>query len=177
MIKMDSMLLIGSTTKKAGKTTLACSIIQHFCKTKDITAVKITPIEDAIISKDDFVLTEEKSITGSTDSSRFLKAGAKEAFWLKVKKTSLQKGLDALLKEIDINSLIVCESTSLRQIVEPGVFLMVTRKEHIEVKPSAKEILRLADRLISSDGKTIDFDINCLRLHNGKWTIRQKNQT
>ncbi len=173
MIKIDSMLLVGSTTKGAGKTRLACDIIRLFCKTEDITAIKITPTEEPFLSQDDFLLTEEKSTIADTDSSRFLKAGAKRAFWLKVKKDSLQKGFDALLKVIGPDSIIVCESTSLRKIVEPGLFLIVKRSEERNLKPSAADVIKSADRIVTFDGENFDINLDEIKLDGSRWSLRK----
>lgn len=169
------MLLVGSTTKKTGKTTLACDIIRLFCKTKDITAIKITPTDEPFPSQHDFLLTEEKNGTADTDSSRFLKAGAKRAFWLKVKKDSLQKGFNALLKVIGPDSIIVCESTSLRQIVEPGLFLIVKRKQETNLKPSVADVINFADRVITFDDKNFDINLDEIKLEDSKWSLRKEH--
>lgn len=174
MVKMDSMLLIGSTTKGTGKTKLACDIIRLFCKTENITAVKITPSDESSLPKNDFLLTEEKNTTAKTDSSKFLKAGAKRAYWLKVRKDSLQKGFDALLKTIGSNSIIVCESTSLRKIVEPGLFLIVKRNEETNLKPSAVDVRQFADRIVTFDGKKLDINLDEIKLEDSKWSLRKE---
>lgn len=173
MIKMDSMLLIGSTTKGAGKTKLACDIIRLFCKTEDITAIKITPVDEPSLSPDDFLPIEEKNATANTDSSRFLKAGAKKAFWLKVQKDSLQKGFDSLLKLIGSNSIIVCESTSLRRIVEPELFLIVKRSEETNLKHSAAAVIEFADRIVTFDGENFDINLDEVKLDDSKWSLRK----
>lgn len=167
------MLLIGSTTKGAGKTTLACDIIRLFCKTKDITAVKITPLDESSLSPDDLLIIEEKNATADTDSSRFLKAGAKKAFWLKVKKDSLHKVYDALLKLISPNSIIVCESTSLRKIIEPGLFLIVKRKQETNLKTSAADVFNLADRIVTFDGENFDINLDEIKLEDGRWSLKK----
>lgn len=171
MMKMDSMLLIGSTTKDAGKTMLACDIIRLFCKAEDITAIKITPTAEPSLSKDDFLLTEEKSTIADTDSSKFLKAGAKRAFWLKVKKDFLQKGFDNLLKIIGPDSVIICESTSLRKIVEPGLFIIVKRSEERNLKPSAAAVCQSADRIVTFDGENFDINLDEIKLDGRRWSL------
>jgi hypothetical protein len=175
MIKIASMLLIGSTAKKAGKTKLACDIIQLFSKAKNITAVKITPLDESSPTQDAFSLTEEKNAIANTDSSRFLKAGAKRAFWLKVKKDSLQKGFNALLKVIGPDSIIVCESTSLRKVVEPGLFLIVKRKQETNLKPSVADVINFADRSITFDGENFDINPDEIKLYGSKWSLRKEH--
>ncbi len=173
MIKMDSMLLVGSTTKKTGKTRLACDIIRLFCKTKEITAIKITPADEPSLSQDDFSLTEEKNTTADTDSSRFLRAGAKKAFWLKVKKDSLQKGFDSVLKLISVDSIVVCESTSLRKIIEPGLFLIVKRNNETDLKPSAADVSQFADRIVNFDGENFNINLDEIKLEGSRWSLNK----
>jgi len=171
MMKMDSMLLVGSTTKGAGKTMLACDIIRLFCKTEDITAIKITPTDEPLLSKDGFLITKEKNKTANTDSSRFLKAGAKRAFWLKVRKDSLQKGFDSLLKVIGPHSIIVCESTSLRKIVVPGLFFIIKRSKETNLKPSAADVFNFADRIVIFDGENFDINLDEIKLDGRRWSL------
>ena len=46
MIKLENMLLIGSTVRNVGKTELACRLIKKFRKIRDVIGVKVTTIHD-----------------------------------------------------------------------------------------------------------------------------------
>ena len=62
----------------------------------------------------------------------------------------------------------------MRQVVEPGLFLVAERKGAKTWKPSALEVKDYADRIVVSDGSSFDFDIDRLALENGKWRLRAR---
>jgi molybdopterin-guanine dinucleotide biosynthesis protein A/nucleoside-triphosphatase THEP1 len=185
---LDGMLMIGSAGTNVGKTELACALIRKFSKSRPIVAVKVTTIK----AKDgrcprggqgcgvcsslegDFCITEEVNSNSRKDTSRLLAAGASRVFWLRVMKTHLKEGITALLKVIGSDAILVCESNSLRRVVEPGLFLMVRSRDLKVWKSSAKGVKKYVDRIVVSDGGGFDFDINQIKLSDGKWTITEK---
>ena len=183
MFKLDGMLMIGSAGRKTGKTELACALIRKFSKDRDITGIKATTIEErdgqcprggqgcgVCPSLDgDFCITEETDSSSDKDTARLLAAGASQVFWLRVMKTHLEEGLTALLDIIGPDAVSICESNSLRLVVEPGLFLMVQGSNQEEPKSSARAVMRYADRIVISDGDNFDFDIDRTKLVNGKW--------
>ena len=188
MFKLDGMLMIGSAGRKMGKTELACALIRKFSKDRDITGIKATTIEErdgqcprggqgcgVCSSLDgDFCITEETDSSSDKDTARLLAAGASPVFWLRVMKTHLEEGLTALLDIIGADTVSICESNSLRLVVEPGLFLMVQGSNQEEPKSSARAVMRYADRIVISDGDNFDFDIDRTKLVNGKWVIQEK---
>jgi molybdopterin-guanine dinucleotide biosynthesis protein len=183
-IRLDGMLLIGSAGRKCGKTTLVCQIIQKFRK-KNITAIKITLIGESdkdfhhdlsVVGTKEFIITEETRINTKKDTSRMLAAGASKVFWLRAEKRSLRKGFAALLERIGADAVCICESNSLRQIVEPGLFIMIKERDGSKVKQSAKEVLNLADKIISFYDDGFDNFLKDLRLADGKWLILKRNK-
>jgi molybdopterin-guanine dinucleotide biosynthesis protein A len=187
-LKLDGMLMIGSAGANIGKTELACAIIRKFSKITPITAIKVTTIK----AKDgqcprggdgcgvcsslegNFCITEETNKDGNKDTARLLAAGAGRVFWLRVMKTHLKEGLAALLETVGSDAVLVCESNSLRQIVEPGLFLMVRDQGQRVWKDSARGVKRYADAVVVSDGSGFDFDTNRIKLARGKWTMPEK---
>ena len=91
MLKIDKMLLIGSERRKAGKTTLACKVINKFNAKYNIVAIKITILSedspnhnhkstienDRVLWENGYDIFEENDTRGKTDTSKFLAAGAK----------------------------------------------------------------------------------------------------
>lgn len=188
MFKLDGMLMIGSAGRKTGKTELACTLIRKFSKDRDITGIKVTTIEErdgqcprggqgcgVCPSLDgDFCITEETDSSSDKDTARLLAAGASQVFWVRVMKTHLKEGLTALLDIIGSDAVSICESNSLRLVAEPGLFLMVQGSNQEEPKSSARAVMRYADRIVISDGNNFDFDIDRIKLVNGKWVIQEK---
>ncbi len=109
MIKLDGMLMIGSSGAKVGKTELACALIRKFSKSRPIIGIKVTTIK----TKDgqcprggegcgvcpslegNFAVTEEVDSSSEKDTARLLAAGASQVFWLRVMKTHLEEGITA----------------------------------------------------------------------------------
>jgi len=193
MIKLGGMLMIGSSGANVGKTELACALIRKFSKSRPIIGIKVTTIK----AKDgqcprggegcgvcsslegNFAITEEVNSSSEKDTARLLAAGASQVFWLRVMKTHLKEGVTALLDIIGSDAVLVCESSSLRQVVEPGLFLIVEQTGSKVWKSSARKVKKYADRIVVSDGSSFDFDISRIKLvpdliGDGKWTIMEK---
>ncbi len=188
MIKLDGMLMIGSAGANIGKTELACALIKKFSKNKPIIGIKVTTIK----AKDgqcprggrgcgvcsslegNFCITRETDADSGKDTARLLAAGAAKVFWMRVMKTHLKEGLAALLDKIGPDAVSLCESNSLRQVVKPGLFLMVRDKEPRMWKSSADTVKKYADKVVVSDGSSFDFDIGRIKLLGGKWVMQEQ---
>ena len=187
MIKLDGMLMIGSAGANLGKTELACAILRRFGKNGDIIGIKVTTIKDAngqcprggegcgVCSSLDgvFCITEETNRGSEKDTSRLLKCGASRVFWLRVVREHLVEGVTALLDEIGHDGVCVCESNSLRELVEPGLFFMVTGQDAKTWKDSAQRVGKYADRIVVSNGKGFDIDLDEIEIVGGKWRMRR----
>ncbi|MGD8501858.1 MAG: molybdenum cofactor guanylyltransferase [Phycisphaerales bacterium] len=187
MINLDGMLMIGSAGTNVGKTELACAVLRKFSKnSRDIVGIKVTTIKEkdgqcprggegcGVCSSLDGVyrLTEETDSTSDKDTARLLAAGASRVFWLRVVKTHLEEGATALLDTIGPDATSICESNSLRQAVEPGLFLMAKSNDLKVWKSSALQVREYADRIVVSTGSSFDFDIDRVKLVGGKWTMQ-----
>jgi len=183
MIKLDGMLMIGSAGINAGKTVLACEVIKKFCKSTNITGIKVTTIKAkdgtcprggrgcGVCSSLDgnFCITEELKRNSSKDTSRLLAAGAHRVFWLRVMRSHLKQGLNALLSIMGPDAVSICESNSLRHVLEPGLFLVVTAPNLKKWKASAQDVRRYVDKVVVSDGSSFDFDIDEIKLTQRRW--------
>ncbi len=183
MLKLDGMLMIGSAGRNAGKTILTCAVIKKFCKSTNITGIKVTTIKAkdgtcprggrgcGVCSSLDgnFCITEELKRNSSKDTSRLLAAGASRVFWLRVMRLHLKQGLTALLSIMGPDAVSICESNSLRHVVEPGLFLVVTAPNLKKWKASAQDVRRYVDKVVVSDGSNFDFDIDEIKLTQRRW--------
>jgi molybdopterin-guanine dinucleotide biosynthesis protein A len=188
MVKLDGMLLIGSAGRNVGKTELACALIRKFGRSSPIVGIKVTAIRArdgkcprggrgcGVCSSLDgnFYITEETDRNSRKDTARLLTAGASRVFWLRVLKAYLTEGLTTLLDMVGPDAVLICESNSLRQVVEPAVFLMVGRRKAGAWKSSARGVKKYADRIVVWDGRGFDLDIDRIKLIGGKWTIMEK---
>jgi len=188
MFKLDGMLMIGSAGSKVGKTELACTLLRKFNKTSDIIGIKVTTIKDkdgqcprggkgcGVCSSLEgvYCITKETDSISGKDTARLLTAGASRVFWLRVLKEHLQEGTTALLDIIGPDAVSICESNSLRQVVEPGLFLMVRNRNLKFWKSSARQVKKYVDRIVISDGNRFDFDLDRIKLIDGKWIIQKQ---
>lgn len=183
MFKLDGMLMIGSAGSNVGKTELACALLGKIGQSCNVIGIKVTTIKDkegqcprggegcGVCSSLEGVysIVEEFDSSSEKDTARLLAAGASRVFWLRVREENLLEGITALLDVIGHNVVSICESNSLRQVVEPGLFLMVGSHETKNWKSSAESVKKYADRIVISDGSSFDFDPNRIKFINGKW--------
>ena len=186
MVKLDRMLMIGSGGANVGKTELACAVLRRFSREgREIVGIKVTTIKEkdgqcprggegcGICSSLEGVysILQETDSRSGKDTGRLLAAGASRVFWLRVLRTHMKEGLAALLDVVAPEVTSICESNSLRNVVEPGVFLIAERKGTSIWKPSALEVREYADRIVVSDRSSFDLDVGRIRLEDGKWLL------
>lgn len=186
MIRLDTMLMIGSAGANVGKTEMACAILRKFSRlNQDIVGIKVTTISEkdgqcprggegcGVCSslKGVYLITEETHPDSCKDTSRLLTAGASRVYWLRVLRTHIKEGFAALINVLGPEATSICESNSLRRVVEPGLFFIAVKKDAKKWKPSALEVKKFADKIIVSDGSSFNFDIDRINLENGQWRL------
>jgi hypothetical protein len=161
MQRVANLILIGGSGRNVGKTTFACLLIGELSKKNKVIAIKISNIKPDDNSFHGF---HEKSIEGNyeifeeiglgdKDSQRMLAAGASRSFFVRTTDNFGEEAFGSLIKQIDENSLLVCESNSLRKFVEPRAFVMVGNKKDSN-KYSAKANFEKADFIV----RAMDLD-------------------
>lgn len=172
--EISQMILIGSSGRNNGKTTVATQIISNFKTELPIIAMKIITITDSSTNchrgvkgcgicsslRQDFELVEETTINSGKDTSQLLKAGASSSFLLKTKKNCLESAWNDTFQRFPDDCLLIVESNSLRTIITPSLFLFCDNTDTI-MKPSAKLVYNYADRIIS---KSEPFNMNRLSI-------------
>lgn len=167
IIPVPQMLLIGSTGRNSGKTTIAAAGIDKWKDSFPVIALKVTCVEKrggecprgghgcgACSSlQGNFDLLEETDAHTKKDTSILLAAGAQKVYWLKTLKSHIGEGIRHFLTLVPEDALVICESNSLRNVVDPGVFIMLNNSGDAPVKKSAGNVMHKADILI-------DYDIN-----------------
>jgi molybdopterin-guanine dinucleotide biosynthesis protein len=144
MKRVKKMLLVGATEKHAGKTTLTVKIIKKIKSSNSrqkLTAIKITILRDGKHSVSGYKITDETKTDSVKDTARMLNAGADRVLWLRCDEFNAEIGVEKLLEDISQDSLIICESNSARNYIEPGLFLMVRKKDEGEIKTTAQKVL------------------------------------
>ncbi|MCK4261088.1 MAG: hypothetical protein KAX49_19080 [Halanaerobiales bacterium] len=167
-IYIPQMLLIGSTGRNSGKTTLAISLIEHLKHDVPIVGLKVTTIQKkdgrcprggegcGVCSslEGNFEISEETNQNVNKDTSLLLAAGANKVYWLKTLKTHIYDGIEQFMTMIPRDRLIICESNSLRNVVRPGGFIMLHNPENTSIKKSASDVMDRADFIIDYDIKS-----------------------
>ena len=188
MIKIPGMIMIGAADRNVGKTEFACSLIRKFGSQDHIIGIKVTTIEQSGGScprggqgcgvcdtlDSNLCITEETDSQSDKDTCRMLAAGAKKVFWLRVLKHHLRDGLDALQAAVGADAVCVCESNSLRSIVEPGLFFMFKAVGSDNCKPSAASVEKYTDRTVLFDGSGSDIDLDDIELIDGRWAHKMR---
>jgi molybdenum cofactor guanylyltransferase len=183
-LRLPGWILIGSTGRNSGKTEFACAIIRAFCQ-HPIVGVKVTAITDGEQScprggegcgacstlAGDFQISEESGRHPGKDTARMLESGARRAFWLRCRRRRMHAALEALAPRLGRGVLVVAESNSLAQVIEPDLFFMVRNGECGVVKPAAAEAMPLARRMVVSTGHGFDLNLRHLAVMDGVWRL------
>jgi hypothetical protein len=152
------LVVVGGQCRKVGKTALVVEVIKAF-PNRNWTAVKITPYTESgcpvngpacSCSTEDhlFAVREETVRNESTDTSRFLSAGASRALWLETKEHRLGGALRALASELRNAKHAIVESDAIVEFWKPSIFLMVLDPANPDFKSSARRNLPFADAFV-----------------------------
>ncbi len=157
-IQLPNLLLIAGTGRNTGKTLLATSIIEIFSADYKITGLKISPhfhsgteSLEAIYKNKNFNIYKETSLNSSKDSSRMLKSGASQVFYIECYDEYMEKAFKKYLQITNSSGTIVCESPALRKYVRPGIFIIVDGLSNQNKKQDVLDMKRKADLFIEMD--------------------------
>lgn len=176
---LPRMILIWSAGRNCGKTTIASALIEKLKTEYSVVGLKVTTVQErdgqcprggkgcgvCTSISGDYDICEEKNVDGNKDTSLLLLAGARKVYWLKTLKESMYAGFTQVLTNIGNNEILICESNSLRNVVKPGVFLMLKNSDNS--KQSAQEVIHKADLVIVYDIRNdINSIINKIKVEN-----------
>jgi len=181
------LLLVGGSGRNSGKTELACRIIARHAPSEPVVGLKVTTVERTdghcphggegcgVCSSLDrpWIVTREMDSESPKDTCRMLASGARRVHWLRSLRSELVGGATELLENVQPGWVGVGESTSLRQVVEPGLFILVESTESAGLKPSARTVAHLADRVVASDGRSFDLELDRISVVDGRWVLRR----
>jgi molybdopterin-guanine dinucleotide biosynthesis protein len=171
-----NLVLIGSTGRNAGKTTLAAALIEKLREQgRPVNAAKVITVErkgalcprggrgcGACSLESDFVLCEEYEAATGKDTSQLLAAGAGRVFLLRSLKQALTAAL-SVLREKAGDALLIVESNSLRSVTKPALFVMLANNE-APPKPSARAVMQAADITVNAPFTQAHLDAVFARL-------------
>ncbi len=156
------IVVVGGHTRNIGKTTIVCRII---VETPAIawTAIKITQFGHNACSEDgdDCDCAPQSSIhpyaldqhlkKDSTDTGRYLHAGAVESWWLRTRQGELAEAMPELRKLLAAHQNIIIESNSILDLLIPDVFVFVKENSNPDFKLSAQRHYRRANLTVQMD--------------------------
>src|SRR5258707_12005732 len=124
------------------------------------TALKITQFGHGICSAvgkpcdcdtgdDHFrALSDEKDLSGESDTSRFLVAGAERAIWVRTRQGRLEEAMPDIQRRIAGAENVIMESNSVVRFLRPDLYISVLDADTEDFKDSAREFLEKADAVV-----------------------------
>ena len=185
--RLPGWLIVGAAGRNAGKTEFACAIIKEFQRAHPIVGVKFTAIAEGETTcprggegcgvcaalEGDFQISEERGGQPEKDTARMLESGARRVFWVRCRRRRMHAALQALGPRLAPGTLVVAESNSLAQAVEPDLFLMVKSARSASVKPTAAAVMPLARRVVVSADGAFDLSPRHLAVVEGAWRLTE----
>ena len=151
------LVVIGGHSRSVGKTSLMAGVIAASSERR-WTALKVTQYGHGVCSDHGgecdcavedpdcpYAVTRETDPASGTDTSRFLKAGAAEVYWVRTRVGQLDAALPELHRLLDEREFVIMESNSILRFLDPDVYLPVLRFGIEDFKPSGKLYLNRAD--------------------------------
>ena len=150
-INFPKTIIVSGTARNVGKTTFVCQLITKY-KNEDIIAIKVSPHfhsidpdAEVIEENEDFIIIKEHKDNTRKDSSKMLKAGAKEVYFIMTLDESLSKVVSYLNSVIDVNSRIIIESAAIRRHINPLEFYLIYNNENTRIKDKNRDLESLVD--------------------------------
>lgn len=148
-------IVVGGHSRNVGKTSIAAGLIHAFRK-YPWTAIKISShrhADIAVHSNSDaarfFEVYEEANRDGSSDTSRFLAAGARRSLWVRIEEDHADAGMRQLLAGLQPCPYLIIESNRILNVMRPDLYLMVLRYDTQDFKDSARRSLPRADAVVA----------------------------
>jgi hypothetical protein len=160
---MMAIVVIGGHTRNIGKTSVVTGLIEALPE-MHWTAFKITQFGHGMCSANGepcdcetaehtLAVSEERAGGDSTtDSGRYLAAGAVRSFWVRTRQGDLSEAMPRIRKEIALAENVVIESNSVLRFLRPDLYLSVLDPETADFKDSAKYFLDRADAVLVPAG-------------------------
>jgi len=158
-----AIVVVGGHTRNIGKTSVVAGLIAAIPE-MHWTAFKITQFGHGMCSAngepcdcetaEHTVAVSEERVGGdaTTDSGRYLAAGAVRSFWVRTRAGDLSEAMPRIRKEIERAENVVIESNSIMRFLRPDLYLSVLDPETADFKESAKYFLDRADAVLVAEG-------------------------
>ena len=147
-----ALVVIGGHSRSVGKTSVVAGLIAALPEF-NWTAMKITQFGHGICSADGKpcdcattddhfkALSDERDLSGESDTSRFLVAGASKSIWVRTRQGTLGEAMPDIRRRIAGAENVIMESNSIMGFLQPDLYLTVLDAEQEDFKVSANEFL------------------------------------
>ncbi|MGO9325411.1 MAG: hypothetical protein ACLP07_12695 [Terracidiphilus sp.] len=142
-----AIIVVGGGGRGAGKTALVCGLMRALPEIP-WTAVKITTHEHGKAAP----IWEETTPGNTTDTARYLAAGARRALLVAATESALGSIVQQLLDEHPRPAGVIFESNSVLGHVRPEVCLCASSSPWTELKASSDLLLEHADAMVELAG-------------------------
>jgi len=155
------LIVVGGHSRNIGKTSVAEGLIRALPEFQ-FAAIKITQYGHGVCSNHGrscgcegdadhpFTLSEEYE-PSTTDSGRFLGAGARRSFWLRTRTGELSAAAGPLKRLLAQNENVIAESNSLLELAQPDLYLVTLDFACADFKDSSARFLERADAFVVID--------------------------
>lgn len=165
----QNILIVSGSGRNSGKTTFICRLINHYSLKHKIVAIKISPhfhdeiSENPVIVKSSgFIIEKEINPDKSKDSSRMLKAGASEVYYIQTNDEYIKEAVDYILNLTGKKVPVVCESGGLAIYIKPGLHVFMKNENY-----ESKGAVDYSDISLSLQ-ELLNFDLSVIQFKN-KW--------
>ena len=157
-----AIVVIGGQSRSLGKTSVVAGLIAVL-PSYNWTAFKVTQYGHGQCSLNGepchcatadhtWAITEEADRSGTSDSARFLSAGAKRSFWVRTEQSRLAEAMPMLRRRLAEADNAILESNSILKFIRPDLYITVLDPGTEDFKASAQEFLDRVDAVILHQG-------------------------
>ena len=154
-----AVLVIGGHSRNIGKTSAVTGLIAHL-KHRNWLAMKITQFGHGFCTANgepcdcqtdehtvafSFERPETPGYDATTDTARFLGAGATKSLWVRTRIGNLAPAMPRIRKEIAAAENVIIESNSIMGFLKPDLYLSVLDHGTADFKKSARLFLDRAE--------------------------------
>lgn len=160
-----NIILLSGTGRNVGKTTFVCEVLRYFNHIGIVT-VKVSPHwhetkQGELILFDDqrHMLMRETNRESYKDTSRMLRCGAKEVFYLQyTDEKALMEAFHAIMDFGYEKTPLIIETAVLGKYIRAAMHFRITRSD---ITLSDKPVPQVPfDKMITFDGQVFDFNLN-----------------
>ncbi|MBK7030580.1 MAG: hypothetical protein IPH45_15855 [Bacteroidales bacterium] len=185
LISLPEILLIGGNTRHSGKTTLACAVIRKYATLHPVIGLKFTRLKTGEESfhgnhsgdkesESPWSIEEETRTSGEKDTIQMIQSGARNVYYIRSTDSHRLEAFRFFLENYWKGEPIVCESRGLRDLVIPGLFILMIRKSKDQPLKEMGPYLEVADLVIeSNDDQAADISryLDKIKYSEGKWEL------